>query len=356
MDPSEEKIEKKKSPPKKRTYLLIVTLSVLLLCGVAGIYSFFNSSSPPPLAIPEPVIEEATPSSPQAPINVEQKDTIAKNEETGLLATEATDQIAAPTSEPAPPAEVILMEQAVLQQVQEEPPDEESAADSSVTAIENVPQAVPTPAETTTVCSAPASRLDAFYNHLDQQPYIQAYNLQEPSEQHFEKLIDKLLANPPKVTREADDLYTILRNTAHFFRISGKDNILIMKGILNSEKESLEQILADYYFLINTPECIHNKYAKDISGDALYEYACFFLNTMGGRLYLFRRDSESRMVVTYYAILLVDLANRQQNNRHGIALKPAVNMLISEMESGGSKMKGYEEYLDILYDLKEKYQ
>ena len=210
--------------------------------------------------------------------------------------------------------------------------------------------------ELTTVCSEPEKQLDLFYRHLDKQPYIQAYNLQESSEVHFEKLIQKLLANPPKVTRESDDLYTILRNTAHFFRISGKDNILMLKGILNSEKASLEQILADYYYLITTPECIHSKYAKNINGDALYEYACFFLNTMGGRLYLFRRDSESRMVVTYYAILLVDQANRQQNNRHGIALKSAINMLISEMESGGSKMKGAEEYLDTLYDLKEEYQ
>ncbi len=39
------------------------------------------------------------------------------------------------------------------------------------------------------------------------------------------------------------------------------------------------------------------------------------------------------MVVTYYAILIIDQANRQQNNRHGIALKSAVDMLISEMET-----------------------
>ena len=77
---------------------------------------------------------------------------------------------------------------------------------------------------------------------------------------------------------------------------------------------------------------------------------------MGGRLYLFRRDSLSRMVVTYYAILLVDRTNIQNNNRHGIALRPAVNMLISEMEAGGSSLKGSEIYLDKLYNLKEKYQ
>ena len=355
MDPSEEKIEKKKSQPQKRSHLLIIALIVLLLCGVGGIYSFFNSSSPPPLSLPEPVIEEQSPPDIQPPEMVDNIDTPTQTAETILSETETTELGLPPSTEPDLSTEVILGEEPQLQQIPEETPEQDLKPDSETTAAE-VPPTEPVAVEITTVCSAPASRLDAFYTHLDQQPYIQAYNLQDPSEQHFEKLIDKLLANPPKVTRESDDLYTILRNTAHFFRISGKDNILIMKGILNSEKDSLEQILADYYFLINTPECIHNKYAKNISGDALYEYACFFLNTMGGRLYLFRRDSESRMVVTYYAILLVDLANRQQNNRHGIALKPAVNMLIAEMESGGSKMKGYEEYLDILYDLKEKYQ
>lgn len=355
MDPSEEKIAKKKSPPPKRSSRLIVTLIVLLLCGVGGMYAFFNSSSPPPLALPEPAAEEENLPSPQQAVQNTMPETAPQIEETDLPEPDSTAVTTLPDPEPVSTAAVILTDEPPLQPVSEGSPEQEPVVDSPSATEEVLPKTPKTDAPPT-ICSAPTDRLDAFYKHLDKQPYIQAYNLQEPSEQHFEKLIDKLLANPPKVTRESDDLYTILRNTAHFFRISGKDNILIMKGILNSEKDSLEQILADYYFLINTPECIHNKYAQGISGDALYEYACFFLNTMGRRLYLFRRDSESRMVVTYYAILLVDLANRQQNNRHGIALKPALNMLIAEMESGGSNMKGYEEYLDILYDLKEKYQ
>jgi len=130
----------------------------------------------------------------------------------------------------------------------------------------------------------------------------------------------------------------------------------MLKGILDHEKSSVEQILADYYTLITTPECSVMPQAAIIDHDALYEYACFFLNTMGGRLYLFRRDSLSRMVVTYYAILLVERANREDNNRHGIELRPLVNMLIAEMEAGGSTLKQSETYLDSLYDLKEKYQ
>ncbi len=205
------------------------------------------------------------------------------------------------------------------------------------------------------ICSEPAKQLDTFYQSLDKEAYMSAYKIDGSSKNHFSKLIQKLLANPPQVTRESDDLYTILRNTAHFFRISGKDNILMMKGILDNEKNKLEQILSDYYLLVSNAECSTSGYGN-VDKDALYEYACFFLNTMGGRLYLFRRDSLSRMVVTYYAVLLVDEANIQNNNRHGIALRPVVDMLINEMEMGGSSLKKSDIYLNKLYDLKEKYQ
>lgn len=211
-------------------------------------------------------------------------------------------------------------------------------------------------AEVVSSCDEPTQRIENFYKQLDKKPYMEGFNLNTSSSSHFSSLSKKLLANPPQVTRESDDLYTILRNTAHFFRVSGKKNILMMKGILDNEKGSIEKILASYYFLLTTPECSTTKYARGINKDALYEYACFFLNTMGGRLYLFRRDSLSRMVVTYYAILLVDQANTESNNRHGIALNPPVNMLITEMETGGAALQYSATYLDKLYDLKEKYQ
>ena len=351
MDPSEEKREKKTPAPKKRSFVLPVVLLITLLASIGGIYAFLQSSSPPPLAVPEPVIEEE-------PAVAEPSSEEPKQEKAVVPEIVNEDPVITPPEEPDAFDTVLPVETDAAENNTESVADQSAVLPESVVQ-ETVSKAIEEPKEPeqiVTVCTEPSKRLDAFYKHLDKQAYIQAYKLSENSDLHFEKLIEKLLANPPKVTRESDDLYTILRNTAHFFRISGKDNILMLKGILNSEKDSLEQILADYFFLITTPECIHDRYARNINGDALYEYACFFLNTMGGRLYLFRRDSQSRMVVTYYAILLVDLANRQQNNRHGIALKPAIDMLISEMETGGSNMKGSEDYLDVLYDLKESYQ
>ncbi|MFT5698092.1 MAG: hypothetical protein ACI8ZB_000946 [Desulforhopalus sp.] len=199
------------------------------------------------------------------------------------------------------------------------------------------------------------TKLNNFYSHLDTQQYMQDFKLSESSKDHFSKLIQNLIDNPPVVTRETDDLFTLLKNTAHFFRVIGKSNILILKGILDREKASFESILQAFYTLTNKPEYLKDAYSISLDTDALYDYAGFFLNTMGGRLYLFRRDSNSRMAVSYYAILIIDRANDSGDSRHGIDIRPAVDSLIEEIENGGNNLQLRDTYLDTLYDLKEKY-
>jgi len=205
------------------------------------------------------------------------------------------------------------------------------------------------------LCSRECTKIEAFYAHLDQQPYIKAFKLPQPSKEYFSSLLKKLAAQPPVVSRETDDLFTILKNTAHFFRVIGRDNILLIKGILDQEKDSYEDIVASLFRLTGQPECLKSRLGLQIPESVYYDYSGFFLNTMGGRLYLFRRDSKSRMIVNYYAILLIDRANQNGTNSHGIDLRPAVSSLISEIESGGGQLKLRETYLDQLYALKEKY-
>ncbi len=197
--------------------------------------------------------------------------------------------------------------------------------------------------------------LNGFYSHLDAQQYMNNFNLTESSKEHFSTLIQKLIDNPPIVTRETDDLFTLLKNTAHFFRIIGKNNILILKGILDREKNSFESVLQSFYQLTYKPEYLQEAYSISLDTDALYDYAGFFLHTMGGRLYLFRRDSNSRMAVSFYAILIIDRANNSGDSRHGIDIRPAVDSLIEEIENGGKNLQLRDSYLDTLYDLKEKY-
>lgn len=223
-------------------------------------------------------------------------------------------------------------------------PDEESPSAGHVNSI-----------QTGGGCEEECGRIDTFYAHLDEQEYIQSYKLSQPSREHFKNLIVKLSQNPPVITRETDDLFTILKNTAHFFRIIGKQNILLIKGILDQEKDSIEEILADYYAISYDPECLKNRMGVEIPENTLYNYAGFFLNTMGGRLYLFRRDSFSRLPVSFYSIQIIDRANSEGKNSDGIDIRPAITALISEIENTGNRLKLKDTYLDALYALKEKY-
>ncbi len=198
-------------------------------------------------------------------------------------------------------------------------------------------------------------KMNMFYTHLDQQPYIKDSELKEPSKVYFSKLLQKLADNPPVVVRETDNLVTLLHNTAHFFRILGKKNILLIKKIMAAESGSFEQNARVFYKLTGQPESLKKEYALTIPSSIMTDYAAFFLNTMGGRLYLFRRDSTTRMVVTFYAIMTIDRANIAGNSGHGIDLRPAISALTEEMENGGRRLQLKEQYLDVLYDLQEKY-
>lgn len=197
--------------------------------------------------------------------------------------------------------------------------------------------------------------LHLFYSHLDEQEYMKPTLLGTPSKVYFTRLVQKMLDNPPIVSGETDDLFNILQNTAHFFRIVGKENIFTLKAILFKEKDSFEEVLADYYTLTNDPDSLEKEFSLRVNQESLYDYAGFFLTTMGGRLYLFRRDSVSRMVVSYYSILIIEEANERGTNRHGIDIQPAVTMLINELENSSAQLKLKDSYLDTLYDLKEKY-
>lgn len=208
----------------------------------------------------------------------------------------------------------------------------------------------------TEMCKASAKVVGDFFQHLDSLEYLQEFQLNPNSETYFSTLIQKLLDNPPIVSGETNDLFTILQNTAHFFRIIGNENIKILKTILSNENERFEEVLAHYYMIINESRCAQEYFDITVPENALYEYGGFFLNTMGGRLYLFRRDSVSRMVISYYSILLIDKANKTSANTHGIEIATSIDLLVDEMESTTKELRLRDNYLTVLYALQEEYQ
>ena len=192
-----------------------------------------------------------------------------------------------------------------------------------------------------------------FFIKLDAAKYIESYKLEQNSEPYFLHLINKLAKNPPVVSRETDDLFTILQNTAHFFRIIGSKNITLLKSILDQEKDQFETVLLHFYELTRHKDCLKKNFNITLSDEALYEYAGFFLNTMGGRLYLFRRDSVSRLAVSFYSILIIDNANSSGKNHHGLEIKQPVTLLISEIENSQQLiLKDF--YLEKLYEIENR--
>lgn len=205
-------------------------------------------------------------------------------------------------------------------------------------------------------CEKLDAEIQKFFNYLDKQQYIAEYNFTGNSEAHFKQLTDKLLTNPPIVVRETDSLFTILTNTAHFYRVLGKNNVLMARDIILREADIMEST-----FALFSQWSQSNNLCQDVKTDIrlplsqLYEYAGFFLNTLGGQSYLFRRNSHIRLLIKYYCVMVLDRANTEVINRHGIDITPFIESLINEIDIGET-MIYKEQYLRKLRELQNKYQ
>lgn len=193
-----------------------------------------------------------------------------------------------------------------------------------------------------------------FFDYLDQKDYIKAYELKEGTYKHFLKLMGKLSANPPVVSGETQDIYILTHNIAHFYRVIGKKNISLIKDILLNEREITEPTMGLIYEWV-TKGIEGKKKEIKITTKNIYEYAAFFLNTLGGKAYLSRRDSKTRMLVTYYSILILDKANKVRLNRHGIDIRPPLTLLLDDIHNQKNLNRKIE-YLKKLNAIKNNLQ
>jgi hypothetical protein len=201
-------------------------------------------------------------------------------------------------------------------------------------------------------CPQAAGSLRGFLDGLENKDYIKEFKLKQPVRKHLDGLKDKLAAKPPAVVRETDDLYTVLSNTAHFFRVIGKDNVQLIKTVLEQEQGKIEEMAAALHVASVGPDCPAD--AAQLPFSTAYEYSVFLLNTIGGRSYLFRREAKVRLLINYYALLLIDEADVRGLNRHGTEISGLIQPLIREMETT-SQLARKDEYLARLRSLAERH-
>ena len=194
----------------------------------------------------------------------------------------------------------------------------------------------------------------AFFHYLDDQPYIQSRQPAGGTYHQYEIAMARLSAKPPIVTGEMDSLYSMVRNVAHFYRVLGKNRILLIKQILKNESAVIEPAMKTFYQWFSTDD----KGRATLQGrpglETQYVYAGYLLNTLGGRSYLLRRGSRVRTLTTYYCVLVLDRANDAQLNSAGIDIRPYIKASTNEI-TNQLGLRYQKEYLARLDRLSRKY-
>jgi hypothetical protein len=198
-------------------------------------------------------------------------------------------------------------------------------------------------------------RINSFYLYLDQQQYVKSYKFFKGTKEQFQQIFKMLVRKPPIVPRETDSINDVLKNVFYFYRVLGKERITLIKDILENESDIIEPLMHTFYFWFTSS----NEYSKleltRPSIEQLYIYACFFLETLGGRSYVFRRDSKVRILTLYYCVLIIDQANIDGVNSNGIDIRPHLK-LISEDMTHQKGLNYKNQYFMKLEMLRKKYR
>ena len=243
-------------------------------------------------------------------------------------------------------------EKTTEQQVEALPPLDEEESSLHLSPGDKIQTAPEQPNE----CLQTADKIILFFEHLDSQNYIREYSMKGSTRDHMNGIIKKLIANPPVVVRETDDLFAILNNMAHFFRVLGPKDILLIKDILINERELIEPTVALFYKWSEIePDCLNKNLNIKLPLVGLYEYAGYFINTLGGQSYLFRRALHLRLLLRYYSILIIDRANIVDANRYGIDIRYTLDALIAELQTN-CDLENRQDYLENLIRLQDSYQ
>jgi len=207
-------------------------------------------------------------------------------------------------------------------------------------------------------CRSLQEKLESFCHYLDEKDYVGAYGFEEGVCKHFQGVLPRLIQSPPVVVRETDDLLRVLQNNAHFFRVLGKKNTLLLRDILLHDGDMMESLFKLLYRSLELGALCREAgtnltFSLPLRG--VYDYSVYFLNTLGGRSYLMRRDSRVRMLTQYYSILILDGANGMNLNQWGMDIRYPLDALIVDIQ-GAANLEDRAQYLSTLNALQKKYR
>ncbi|MDX2501424.1 MAG: hypothetical protein QNL14_13100 [Deltaproteobacteria bacterium] len=197
-------------------------------------------------------------------------------------------------------------------------------------------------------------QIAAFFTYLDKRHYIQSLNLAGGTYLQYQIAIEKLSAKPPIIVGEMDSLYNMVRNVAHFYRVMGKKRVMLARQVLQNESEVMESVMKTFYKWCTQNDEGQSTLKGRPSMTAMYEYAGYILNTLGGRSYLLRRSPKVRALTTFYCVLILDRANDEELNSRGIDIRPYIKSSLLEIKNQIGLIH-QKEYITRLSELSLKY-
>ena len=203
-------------------------------------------------------------------------------------------------------------------------------------------------------CQKMEKDLQEFFTYLDTKDYIRALRIEGGTFNHFIKIIRALSLNPPIPAGESLNYDMIINNIYHFYRALELKDLTLIKLVIKNEADSMEINFALFYkWLMSNDEC-GQKEGIPPTLDTLYKYAGFLVNSIGGRAYLFRRETRLRLLLYYYSLLIVHEADKKKMNNFGVDITPFLEPLAEEIENY-QFLYFRKEYAGRLINLKDYY-
>jgi hypothetical protein len=203
-----------------------------------------------------------------------------------------------------------------------------------------------------------ASRIERelveFFRYLDGKDYVRRLNQGKDTYTRFKEILRRLAAKPPVPAGEGVDPKSITANVYHLFRALTREDLRLIKAVMRNEADYMEAHL----------RLFHNWLMLDVdssgtnfrpSSDISYRYAGFFLNTVGGRGYLFRRPTGFRLLLSFYCVQILHEAEKQGNNTYGIDMYPLIEPLMVDIRHY-QDFRHNDEYVARLLDIKSYYK
>ncbi len=197
-----------------------------------------------------------------------------------------------------------------------------------------------------TDCDAAFARVQALCARLDDRDYVRDWKLPGGVLGLVVGVSNDLAARPPADTSGSKDPDALAHGVAHLYRVLGEERLARLLTLVRSEPEMAEPMAMALYRWTAARERCGPGVPAPMALRAQYDYAAYFVRSVGGQAYLRRRPPRLEALASLYAVLTLDAAISAGHDPLGIDLRPEIERARALVS--GSDLLFRSRYLDVL--------